>query len=70
MCFNVPLILPAAAVVVAVNSVAAQTAIPLVDIKSVDLSIVIESRIWKLGNQFAVEFSHSLQSCGRPFGLA
>jgi len=44
MCFNVPFILPAAAVVVAVNCVAAQTAIPLVDIKSVDPTIVIELR--------------------------
>ena len=42
-CFNVTFILPAA-VVVAVRSVAAQTAIPLVDIKSVDPIIVIELR--------------------------
>ena len=41
-CFNVSFILPAAVVVV--NSVAAQTAIPLVDIKSVDPTIVIELR--------------------------
>src|SRR5438046_7318591 len=42
-CFNVSFILPAAAVV-AVKCVAAQTAIPLVDIKSVDPTIVIELR--------------------------
>ena len=42
-CSNVPFILPAA-VVVAVKCVAAQTAIPLVNIKSVDPTIVIELR--------------------------
>jgi D-alanyl-D-alanine dipeptidase len=42
-CFNVPIILPAA-VVLAGKCVAAQTAIPLVDIKSVDPTIVIELR--------------------------
>lgn len=42
-CFNVPFILPAA-VLVAVKCVAAQTAIPLVDIKSVDSTIAIELR--------------------------
>ena len=42
-CFNVPFILPTA-VVVALKCVAAQTAIPLVDIKSVDATIVIELR--------------------------
>ena len=42
-CFNVHFILPAAAVV-AMKCVAAQTAIPLVDIKSVDPTIVIELR--------------------------
>jgi D-alanyl-D-alanine dipeptidase len=42
-CFNVPFILPAT-VLVAVKCVAAQTAIPLVDIKSVDPTIVIELR--------------------------
>ena len=42
-CFNIPFILPAA-VVLAVKCVAAQTAIPLVDIKSVDPTIVIELR--------------------------
>jgi D-alanyl-D-alanine dipeptidase len=41
-CFNVSFILPAAVVVV--NSMAAQTALPLVDIKSVDPTIVIELR--------------------------
>jgi D-alanyl-D-alanine dipeptidase len=41
-CFNVSFILPAAVVVV--KCVAAQTAIPLVDIKSVDPTIVIELR--------------------------
>ena len=41
-CFNLSFILPAAVVVV--NSVAAQTAIPLVDIKSVDPTIVVELR--------------------------
>jgi D-alanyl-D-alanine dipeptidase len=40
--YNVSFILPAAVVVV--NSVAAQTAIPLVDVKSVDPTIVIELR--------------------------
>jgi zinc D-Ala-D-Ala dipeptidase len=42
-CFNVPFILPAA-VLVAVKCVAAQTTIPLIDIKSVDSTIVIELR--------------------------
>jgi zinc D-Ala-D-Ala dipeptidase len=42
-CFNVPFILPAAVLVV-VKCVAAQTAIPLVDIKSVDSTIAIELR--------------------------
>src|SRR5262249_20793641 len=42
-CSNVPFIFPAA-VVVAVKCVAAQTAIPLVNIKSVDPTIVIELR--------------------------
>jgi len=42
-CFNIPFISSAAAVV-AVKSLVAQTAIPLVDIKSVDPTIVIELR--------------------------
>ncbi|PYK07736.1 MAG: hypothetical protein DME66_00395 [Verrucomicrobia bacterium] len=42
-CFNLPFI-SSAAVVVAVESLVAQTAIPLVDIKSVDPTIVIELR--------------------------
>ena len=42
--FNVPFILPAAVLVLAVKCVAGQTAIPLVDIKSVDPTIVIELR--------------------------
>ncbi len=42
-CFNVRFILPAA-VVMAVECVAAQAAIPLIDIKSVDPTIVIELR--------------------------
>jgi len=42
-CFNVPFISPAA-LVLAVKCVAAQTAIPLIDIKSVDPTIVIELR--------------------------
>src|SRR5437762_11951702 len=41
-CFNVSFILPAAVVVV--NSMAAQTALPLVDSKSIDPTIVIELR--------------------------
>src|SRR6266404_7758646 len=42
-CFNIPFISSAAAMV-AVKSLVAQTAIPLVDIKSVDPTIVIELR--------------------------
>ncbi len=42
-CFNVPFI-SSAAVVVAVKCVTAQTAVPLVDIKSVDPTMVIELR--------------------------
>src|SRR5438067_11516721 len=42
-CFNVPFILPAAALV-AVKCLTAQTAVPLIDIKSVDPTIVIELR--------------------------
>src|SRR5215475_11860956 len=42
-CFNVPFTLPAA-VVLAVKCVAGQTAIPLVDIKSVDPTIAVELR--------------------------
>src|SRR5438067_13123697 len=42
-CFNVPFI-SSAAVVVAVKCVTAQTAVPLVDIKSIDPTMVIELR--------------------------
>ena len=48
-CFSVPFIL-LAAVVLAVKCVAAQTAIPLVDIKSVDPTIVIELRYARANN--------------------
>ena len=48
-CFNVSFILPAAAVVT-VKCVAAQTAIPLVDIKSIDPTIVIELRYAGVNN--------------------
>jgi zinc D-Ala-D-Ala dipeptidase len=49
-CFNVSFILPAAVAVV--NNVAAQTAIPLVDIKSVDPTIVVELRYAGANNLF------------------
>src|SRR5438046_5224442 len=48
-CFNVSFILPAAAVVT-VKCVAAQTAIPLVNIKSIDPTIVIELRYAGVNN--------------------
>jgi D-alanyl-D-alanine dipeptidase len=60
-CFNVPFISPAA-LVLAVKCVAAQTAIPLVDIKSVDPTIVIELR-YAGANNLA---GHALYPPGTP----
>src|SRR5438046_8772290 len=48
-CFNVPFI-SSAVVVVAVKCLTAQTAVPLVDIKSVDPNIVIELRYAGVNN--------------------
>jgi zinc D-Ala-D-Ala dipeptidase len=60
-CFNVPFI-SSAALVLAVKCVAAQTAIPLVDIKSVDPTIVIELRYAGTNNLVG----HALYPSGTP----